>query len=812
MPGLLRDLRFALRMLAKHRAYTLVAVVTLALAIGANTAIFSTLHAMLLRPLPYDAPDQLVLVSEFQPKFDRMSVAWPNYVDYRARNTTFTEMGAFRNDSVNLTGQGEPEQLTARSFTHSVLPTLGVEPLLGRNFLPEEDAPRGPRAVILTHGFWTRRFAADPAIVDRTITLDGAPHTVVGVMPPDFRFYKSSDILIPLGTRAEAPNFQSRGSHPGLFVVARRKPDVSLEQARADMLAVGDGIATLHPEQYGTTRPRLVDLHTDLAKDHRTGLLLLFGAVVCVLLIAAANVANLMLARAMTRQKEMQVRASLGAGRWRLIRQLLVESSLLGVLGGVLGLLLAMWGVDLLGAARPEAIDLLGPVELDAPVLAYTLAVALGTGLLFGLVPALYASRQDLAQALKDADNRSTAAGRNLRIRDLLVVLEVALALTLLVGAALAMTSLARLQSVDTGFQPANLLTVEVALPTSRYPTTKEMRQFWTELERRVAEVPGVESVSASAGLPFAGAAESSFLPLGEPRGVDNVRMAVAYFVDAGYVETLKIPLLAGRTFTAQDTAGTPPGLLIDQALADKFFPGQSPIGQHLQDGMSDQPSIEVVGVVGHVKHYGLDGPQPAPYQIYYAYAQLPESAQRQVAANMTLIVRTRVDPMSLAPQIRAAVTAIDPEQPIFAVTTIEEYIARTLAERSFTIALLGAFAGLALVLATVGLYAVMANSVAQRTHEIGVRMALGAQPRAVLRLVVGHGMRLVALGITLGTLGAFALTRMMTALLSDQVSPTDPTTYLAMTSLLLLVGLLATWIPARRATRIDPMLAMRDS
>lgn len=810
MQPLLRDLRYAARVLARSPGFALVAVLTLALGIGANTAIFSTIHAVLLRPLPYADPHELILLSETQPKFERMSVAYLNWIDYRDRNATFESMGAFRYASMNLTGKGEPERLAVRQFAHTVLPTLGVSPLHGRNFLPEEDAPRGPRAVILSHGFWTRRFAADPDIVDQTITLDGQAWTVVGVMPPEFRFYRPGDIIIPLGAEADARNFQSRGSHPGIYVVGRLKDGVTLEQARADLLAVGDGLAAESPDGYGVTRPRLVDLHTDLSEDYRDGLLLLFGAVICVLLIAAANVANLMLARAMTRQKEMRIRAALGSGRWRLIRQLLVESALIGALGGALGLLLALWGVDLLTAARPEAIDQLGPITIDATVLGYTLLVALATSLLFGLVPAIYASRQDLSQALKDADHHATASGRQLRIRDALIVVEVALALMLLVGAGLAMRSLMHLQSVDTGFKPDNLLTVEVALPTARYKTAAEMRRFWTELERRVAAVPGVVSVASSAGLPFAGASESSFQPLGEVRSVENTRMAVAYFVGPGYIETLGVPLLAGRTFGPQDAADTPPGLIIDQALADKFFPGVDPIGQHLQDGMSEQHTAEVVGVVGHVKHYGLAGPQPAPYQMYYAYPQLPEDAQRQIVPNLTLIARTQVDPHSLAAQVRAAVTAIDPEQPIFAVSTMTEYIDVSLSGRRFTSTLLGVFAGLALVLAAVGLYAIMANAVTQRTHELGVRMALGARPRAVVGLVVRQGMLLVGAGVVLGTLGALGLTRLMTTLLSDEISPNDPATYVGVSMLLVIVGLLATLLPARRAVRIDPMLAMR--
>lgn len=810
MSALLADLRFAARMLAKSPGYTFVAVFTLALGIGANTAIFSTVNAVLLRPLPYEEPDRLIVLTETQPKFEEMSVAYLNYVDYRGKNSTFVEMGAFNFGSVNITGKGEPERLNARQFSRTVLPTLGVEPLLGRNFLPEEDAPRGPKSVILCHGFWQRRFAGDQEIVGRTITLDGSEWTVVGVMPPDFRFYGTYDVIIPIGLRADDPNYQSRGSHPGINVVGRMKPGVTIEQASADLRAVGDELGRLY-EQVGDTRARIQDLHEDLVEDYREGLLLLYGAVMFVLLITAANVANLMLARSMTRHKEMRVRAALGAGRWRLIRQLLVESSLLALVGGALGLLFALWGVDLLSAARPQAIELLGPISIDPPVLAYTLAVALGTGLLFGLVPAIYASRPDLGQALKDADNRTTAGGSHLRIRNLLVVVEVALALVLLVGAGLAIRSFARLAEVDTGFKQGDLLTMEVSLPAARYRTAADVRRFWTEVERRVAAVPGVESVAVAGGLPFAGASESSFQLAGEERNLANTKMAVAYFVGPNYLETMQIPLHAGRTFGPQDTHETPVKMIIDKALADKFFPGQNPVGQCLQEGMTDGLCLEVIGVVGHVAHYGLEGPQRTPYQMYYQWSQLPDQTAAALGSNLTLVVRTRGEPLSLSGPVRAALAEVDPEQPVFAVKTLEQYIDDSVAGRRFTISLLSVFAGLALVLAAVGLYAVMANSVAQRTHELGVRMALGAQPRNVVWLVVRHGLLLVGVGAAFGVAGAVALAQLMSSALTQEGGANDPLTIAGVTLLLVAVGVLATYIPARRATRIDPMVALRQ-
>lgn len=814
MLALLRDLRFALRMLAKSPGYAFVAVFTLALAIGANTAIFSAVNRILIQPLPFAEPDRLRLIIETTPGTGPLPASYQNYLDYRAENSTLSALAAFRGGgSMIVSGGGDPERLVVEFYSQNFLPTMGLEPMLGRNFLPEEDAPHGAKAVILSYDFWTRRFAADPEIVGRPLTLDGKEWTVVGVMASTYTSFNDNlDIMAPLGSQADQPDFTDRAMRSALLLYGRLKDGVTQAQLEADLNAVADGLARRYPAEYGQTRTMILDVHAELAGPLRDGLILLMSMVVCVLLIAAANVANLMLERAMRRQKEMSVRAALGAGRWRLIRQLLVESLLLALLGAGLGLLLALWGVDLLTAALPQgmALAVFGPIVIDGTVLTFTLVVLLATGLLFGLVPAVYASRQDLAQAMKDVDNRASSGGRHLRARNLLVIGEVALALMLLVGAALTMRALARLQTVDVGFDPTHVMVGTIAPPETRYESAAQNQAFWSELQRRVAAIPGVESVAARQGSPILGAPHDNFLPVGDTRPVATGMLAVSYLVDVGAIEMLKIPLLAGRTFGPEDTPNAPIKLIIDTAIADAYFPGQDPVGQRLRDRLSEQPTIEIIGVVGHVKQYGHNHPEITPYQMYYLYSQVPEKSRVNMLRQMQLLVRTHGAPEDIVPQVRAAVSSLDPELPISGVETYENIISHTLASQRFIITLLGMFAGLALLLAAVGLYAVMSNAVAQRTHELGVRLALGAQPQAVVALVVRHGMTLVAIGLVVGILGALALGRVMETQLSNQISASDPLTFAGVTLILVIVGLTATYLPARRATRIDPVVALR--
>jgi putative ABC transport system permease protein len=753
------------------------------------------------------------MVLETQPDVEAIAVPYPNYLDYKAENTTLRSLAAMGVHTLTVTGKGNPETVLVEMYSHDMLPTFGLEPVIGRNFLAEEDAPNGPRAVILKHKYWARRYASDPAIVGQTITLDSNEWTVVGVTPPDFQsLFHTSELLIPLGARAGEDTFRDRAARPEIYLIGRTKPGVTEAEARADLMAIGDGLATRYPVEYGNSRPLVKSLSDEIAQPQRGEMLLLLGAVIAVLLIAAANVANLMLERAMARQKEMQIRAALGSGRWRLIRQLLVESMLLALLGAGLGLLLALWGVDLLLAIRPAAHgSMRGPVTIDAVVLGYTLAVALGTGLLFGLVPALYASRQDLAQAMKDSDHHASAGSKHLRVRNLLVVGEVALALMLLVAAVLAIRGLSRLQAVDPGFDPQNVMMAGISAAPVPGASPAVAMQFWDQVTRNIAAIPGVTSVAWSATAPFVTDQLEQFLPPGAERRPENMRSAVTYMGSPGLIETLKIPLLAGRTFGPQDTAGTAPGLIIDTKLADAFFPGQDPVGQRLGDKLSGLPSVEIIGVVGHVKQYGLDDPDKTPYQMYYAFAQLPEASQRQVRIIFThLLIRFEGDMAAYVEQVRAAVTQANPMQPVFALAAYAEHIKGSLVSRRYISTLLAAFAGLALVLAAIGLYAVMSNTVVQRTHELGVRMALGAQPRGVVQLVIRQGMVLVGTGVTVGALGTLGLTQAMSTVLPGHIDATDPLTFAGVTLILVVVGLVATYIPARRATRIDPMVALR--
>jgi putative ABC transport system permease protein len=813
MGGLLRDLRFAARMLAKSPGFTLIAVITMALGIGANTAIFSTVNTILLKPLPYRDPDRLVVMWETSPAFAEMSVSYANYLDYRKRSKAFTDLAAFRSRNYNLTGTGgEAERVNARMITAGMLPLLGVQPQLGRNFLVEEDAPNGARSVILAHGFWQRRYGGDPSILGKPITLDGQAWTVVGVMGADFRLFGSRDIYVPIGTMADNPGFQQRGNHPGIFVIGRMKPGITIAQARADLAAVGTSLETEFPKDYGIQRPAINDLHDEMTEDVRGPALILLGAVLFVLLIAATNVANLLLARALTRQKEMGVRTALGSGRFRLIRQLLVESALIALLGGGLGLLVALWGVDLLAAAKPDAIEAFGKFSLDRDVLLYTLGVSLITGILFGLAPALIASRQDISQAIKEGDHRTTAGGRRVKLRSLLVVAEVALAVMLLVGAGLSLRGFWRLADKDPGYRADNVLTMRVSLPGGKYDTAGEVVTFWSELRRRVSELPGVVSVAASNGLPLGGAPETSFYALDEDandRSSSNNKMTVMYTSTSGFLETLGIQLHAGRTFTKEDEIVGAPGLaVVDENFARTLFPDGNAINKQFKFGDPEVPPVTIVGVVGHVAHYGLEGEEPARNQLYLLWARANERRIIGNGSSQFLVIRTAGAPANLTQQVRAQVAALDPEQPVFGVTTMEEMLGRALAERRFMAQLLAVFAGLALLLSAVGLYAVMADLVHQRTHEIGVRMALGAQARDVVALVVKQGARLVGLGVIVGAAGAFAMSRL--GPLAKNLGAADPWIFLMVVAGLVAASVVAAYIPARRATRVDPMVVLR--
>ncbi|HKS27516.1 MAG TPA: ABC transporter permease [Pyrinomonadaceae bacterium] len=804
METLWQDLRYSLRMLLKSPGFTLVAILALALGIGANTAIFSVVNAVLLRPLPYKDPDRLVIFWEKSATQDT-SISYLNYQDWRDQNQSFEQMTAFRRDSFNMTGAGDPERLAGRMASASFFSTLGAKLFRGSDFPASEDRVGGQKVVILGHGFWQRRFGSDEGVIGRQLTLNNQSYTVIGITEPDFRFGSDTDIYTLIG-QSESPCFTSRGCHPGIYAIGRLKPGVPLEQSRADMDAVMARLGQQYPQTNADRRTHIESLYDNTVQDVRPALFVLLGAVGFVLLIACANVANLLLARSAVRQKEIAIRTALGASRMRIVRQLLTESVALGLVGGVIGLLLALWWTDALKSIVPGQIPRLDDAGIDLRVLAFTILTSVLTGVVFGLVPALQASKPDLNEALKEGDRGSTG-GRH-RVRSALVIAEIAIALVLLIGAGLMVKSLWRLQSVSAGFETRNLLTMQLSYNAGKDESVRA-RNFLTQLEEKIKSTPGVESVALSNGLPFVGASENSIRVKGRPPAKPNEEMmTVEYIVTPDYFRTLGIELKRGRLISEQDRVGTPLVAVIDESFAQKYFPNEDPIGKFLENGHGPS-QIEIVGIVGHVKHYGLDGEVPVDPQYYMAFKQVPDEILPLVVGRIGLTARTNGDPAQLINTIRQQVLATDRNQPVFNARTMEQVIAESIAARRFAMLLMTIFAVVALLMASVGIYGVMSYSVTQRTHEIGIRMALGASARDVLKMVVGQGMMLVVIGLGCGLLGAFAVTRVMTSMLFG-VSTTDPWTFAGISLLLALVAFLACYIPARRATRVDPMTALR--
>ena len=795
-----QDLRYSGRMLLKHPGFTIIAVLTLALGIGANTAIFSIVNAVLLRPFPYHAPDQLVTLGEFAPG---ASVSYPNFVDWRAQSTLFESVSAVRsNESYNFTGAGEPERLQGRLVSAGFFSLLGIKPVLGRDFVTEDDHPGADPTVVLSYSFWSRRFGNDPNILGKQITLNNRSYTVVGVAPENFQYGLDADVSIPIGLSAE--RFKARGSDPGISVVARLKPNVTQQQAQSETEMVYTRMEQQYPDTNTGRRGYLLSLHETFVGDVRRPLLILLGAVALVLLIACANVANLLLVRASTRKREMSVRVALGASRSRIIRQLLTESLLLAVIGAALGILLAHWGTSLIANQLPGGIPRLSEAGVDLRVLAFTLGVSLLTGLLFGLAPALQASHLNLTEALKEGD-RGSSGGRQ-RLRSLFVVTEVALTLTLLVGAGLLIQSFRRVLQVDPGFKAENLLTMQVSVNN---PDGNQVAAFLNQLQDNVRKLPGVRSVAISNGLPLVTANHPTFFIEGRPlpeKGKETG--AIRYSVSPDYFQTMGIDLLKGRVFTPHDTSTTPLVVVIDEALA-RHFENEDPIGKRISQSTSGTPAYEIVGVVRHVEQYNLDGQAIQTPQFYLNINQIPADRLPNSTRRINLLARTDVEPMSLTSAVRGQILALNKDQPVFNVRTMEQIVDESMAPRRFSMMLLAIFAVVALVLASIGIYGMMSYSVAQRTREIGLRMTLGAQRSNVLRLVIGHGMRLALVGVVLGLIASLALTRTMKNLLFG-VSATDPVTFVAIAFLLALVALLACWVPARRATKVDPIVALR--
>jgi putative ABC transport system permease protein len=802
---LFQDVRYGLRTLRKSAGFTTVAVLTLALGIGANTAIFSVIRAVLLSPLPYDKPDRIVLVWESNPAagFNQFAVAPPNYVDWHRDSSSFESMASAARGTFNYTGGAEPERLSGARVAAPFFAVFGVQPALGRTFVAEDDVVGKAHVVVLGHGLWMRRFGGDRNILGKALTLDGQTYSVIGVMPEGFQYPTRVELWLPSEFTARDLGPGARGAHY-LRVMARMKPGVSIEQAQAEMTGIAKRLQEQYPDMNKGWSALVVSINEATVGNIRATLLVLFGAVGFLLLIACANVANLLLARAATRQREMAIRTSLGAGRWRIARQLLTESVMLSAMGSALGLFLAEWGVRALRTLPPSNLPRAAGIQLDLTVMGFTAVLAFATGILFGLGPALQNLRNAPSETLKEG-GRTASAGRH-GMRSFLVVLETTLALMLLVGSGLLLKSFLRLQQVDPGYQSKNLLTASVSLPGSKYATDPQKAQFFEQLLLRLQNLKGVQAVGAASSNPLEGQAYSFAFATKELSAVAPTEQPSAgfYTVSPDYFRTLGIPLLTGRTFTPQDIAGGPHVVIISQSVAKQFFRDRNPLGQLIFIGNSgpEEGQIwrEVVGVVGDIKDEGLEaGGSLALYEPH----------QQKTWGEMTVFLRTEGDPSQMASVVRSEVMALDKDQPVAAIATGGELMARAVAQPQLRTLLLAIFAGVALVLAGFGVYGVMSNTVAQRTHEIGVRMALGAQQGSMLRLVVGNGMRLTLLGVALGIGGALMLTRVMKGFLF-QVTPTDPETFAAVAFFLVMVAFLASYIPARRAMRVDPVVALR--
>jgi putative ABC transport system permease protein len=808
-----QDLRYGARMLMKHPGFTLIAVMTLALGIGANTAIFSVVYAVLLKPLPYHEPERLVMLWTKLEKLgiEQTWVSEPEVLDFVEQAQLFEGFGMLNNSTFILTGAGEPEQLIGAEISNNFLSLLGAEVKAGREFYPEDEKAGAAPVVMLSHGFWQRRFGSEQSIIGSTIVLSGRPTTVVGILPPDFALMLPSETQHPTNIDVWAPYtwdaVRHTRHHRILTVIGRMRPGVRLQQAQEEMKTIASRLYPLHYTRTGF-EVKVVSLHGDIVKKQRPALLVLLAAVGFVLLIACANVANLLIARAASREREIAVRAALGAGRVRLMRQLLAESVMLASLGGAIGILLSVWGLAALLSLGPADLPRLHEVGINVPVLAFTCAITTLTGILFGLFPALRASRTDLTRALKDG-SRSLAGGMSSRrLRSAIVVFEIAMSLVLLIGAGLVMRSFLRLTRVDPGFDAHNVLTMKMYPPRTKYRDGVEVAHFYQQLVERLQGLPGVEAAAAIHGLPLSNDSLKGTLTFeGVTANAERDNLASCEVdqsaITPNYFEAMRTPLLAGRFFTAQDGRGKPAVAIIDEILARRLWPNNSAVGQRLTFGRFPEKSeiwVEIVGIVRRIRHHRLDA--DIREHVYFPHAQ---SSKIQMA----LLIRTTSDPHSMVGAVRGAVQSLDSDQPIYLIRTMDEVMAGALAPTRFTLLLLMLFAGVAAVLAVVGIYGVMSHVVAQRTHEIGVRMALGAGSRDVLALVIRQGMKLALSGVAGGVVAALLLTRLMQELLFG-VSPTDLLTYVLIALLLTLVSLAACLIPSRRATKVDPLNALR--
>ena len=803
METLWQDIKFGARILLKSPGFTLLAVLTLSLGIGANTAIFSVINGMLLKPLPYPEGERLLFISEWAQEVPEMSFSVENFKDLRDQNKTLEAIMAYRGQSFVLTGSDRAERLNGREVTSGLFDTLRVKPLLGRAFTPEEDKVGAERVALLGEGFWVRRFARDPGILDKPIVLNGESFTLIGVMPGDLHTsMRLTDVFTPMLRREdELGGVNNRGNHPGIYVYARPKPGVTEAQARAEIVGIAKRLAETYPNSNARQSMTVKNLHDALVEDSRPRLMVLFGAVLLVLLIACANVANLLLGRATTRRQEMAIRNALGAGRWRLVRQLLTESMLLSCAGALMGVLFAYWGVRGLVVGFPPNTSLTEGISIDGTVLLFTVGTAVITGLLFGLAPAWQPSRSDVHTTLKEGGRGGPGRGHH-RIRASLIVLETATALVLLLGTGLMLKSFWHVLVADAGFDPHSVLAAAISGPDIKYKEPAQRRAFIEQVVTKVQAIPGVEH--AASALPFLGGWQSGFMIEGRPEPPPG-QMADITRISPDYFRVMGIRLLRGRIFDSHDQADSQQVCMIDETFAQKHFPGEDPLGKRVrfggrEDG-NENPWMEIVGVVNHVKHYGVD--QVSRIEMYLPYTQSP-------IPSFTILVKTAGDPALLASAVAHAVGSVDPDVPLYQVQTVETIASDRVAERRLAAILISIFGVLALLLAAVGIYGVMSLAVTQRSRELGIRMALGAQRRDILRSVIGSGMLLAFLGLGIGLAAAFFGLAPLVSSVLFQVTATDPPTYTLSPLILLVVALLACWLPAMRATRVDPMVALR--
>ncbi|HTC40078.1 MAG TPA: ABC transporter permease [Candidatus Acidoferrales bacterium] len=808
LDNFVRDVGYALRNLRRDRRFALIATIVLALGIGASTAIFSVVGAALLRPLPYRDPSHLVWADEFMPHFNDWGVPNPEFSNWKANNHTFEGMLAYSTGAPsNLTGAGEAERIEASRVTANFLTVLGIQPALGRTFLPEEDKPGGPLAVILTDSLWRRKFSADPAIVGKSIELDGDAYTVVGVLPASFRFPDKTAAPECLYPAQLPPQVDWTSKSLSLTrIIGRLAPGVSIDQAHADlaMLAAqsNSGIPPAFVHMRQGLLVQVIPLQRKIGGDVRSALLVLLLAVLFVLLIACVNVANLQLARTAGRRRELAVRAAIGAGRARLLQLLLTEGFALAAISGAAGLLLAFIGIRLLRLSLPAEIPQIGAISIDRSVLLFTFATTCLTAILFGLAPALRASRPDVNDALKDG-SRSMGLSLHRGYRGVLVVVEFTLAFLLLIGSGLLIRSFVRLSNVAPGFEPTNVLTVNTELPQTKYGTDQQRTAFFLQILDRLRALPGVCSAAVSTQLPIIGHwGSSSFYVEGQPKAPPGSAPRVFNAeVTPDYFQTMYIPLITGKTFTFSDVASDSNKVIVSAQFAHRFLPAGAPLSKRIRLGALDAPWSTIIGVVGDVHSQGLDhASDPLVYVPYSGKIH---------ASLASVVLRSNQDPRSLIPAVRAQFTAVDPSQPVFDVATMQQRIDDSIETPRFYMTLLTLFASLALLLATVGIYGVISYFVSQRTHEIGIRMALGAQPADVVRLVLGQGFLMILIGLALGVCGSLALTRYLANLLFD-ISPTDPSTIISVAALLVIVALAACYAPARRAASVDPLVALR--